>query len=84
MYGNQSKFQLFKKKGFYNDRSATYPTAYERRMNLENIRRHEMDIQEESGYSVNDLDTTMENGSLDNSRILTGRALYSDRGEDVP
>lgn len=32
-----------------------------------------MDIQEESGYSVNDLDTTMENGSLDNSRILTGK-----------
>ncbi|XP_048731868.2 ryanodine receptor-like isoform X6 [Ostrea edulis] len=52
-------------------RSSTYPTAFERRMNLENIRRHEMDIQEESGYSVNDLDTTMENGSLDNSRILT-------------
>lgn len=42
-------------------------------MNLENIRRHELDIQEESGYSVNDLDTTMENGSLDNSRILTGK-----------
>lgn len=43
-----------------------------------------MDIQEESGYSVNDLDTTIENGSLDNSRILTGRVLYSDREEDVP
>ncbi|KAK3094056.1 hypothetical protein FSP39_023525 [Pinctada imbricata] len=56
-------------------KSSTLPSAYERRMNLENIRRHEMDIEEEHGnldFSLtDDLDTTVEDGSLErSSKIL--------------